>query len=95
MIQKHFEKIIVGTALTVAASVIVPIAKNTLRPLASAGIMGTKELMNRAKSAVVIAREEVEDIIAEAQFERMKKQFDRELESEDNVNEDPKQNYLH
>ncbi|NOV04338.1 DUF5132 domain-containing protein [Paenibacillus planticolens] len=79
MIQKNIDKIIIGTALTVAASALLPIAKSTLQPITEAGIQGSGGLLTRVRSLLQIAREEVEDIIAEAQFERMKKQLDREI----------------
>jgi hypothetical protein len=79
MIQKSLDKWIVGAALTMAASALLPIAKNTLRPMAATGLQGAMGLMRSTKSAIQIAREEMEDIIAEAQFERMKKQLDREI----------------
>jgi hypothetical protein len=77
MIQKNMDKIIIGTALTIAASALLPIAKSTLQPIAAAGFQ-------RARSFLQIAREEVEDIIAEAQFERMKQKLDKEIEMLDN-----------
>lgn len=36
----------------------------------------------RTKTSFQLVREEVEDIIAEAQFERMKKQMDQEMDLE-------------
>jgi hypothetical protein len=81
MLQKNMDKLIVGAALVAAATVIVPIAKSTLRPLLASGLTAGEGLMKRAKSYVQIAKEEVEDIVAEAQFERMKKQLDREIAS--------------
>ncbi|WP_231571113.1 DUF5132 domain-containing protein [Gordoniibacillus kamchatkensis] len=64
-----------------AVSALLPIAKTTLKPLAQSGIQGATGLINRAKYALQVARDEVEDIIAEAQFERMKKQIDKEIAS--------------
>jgi hypothetical protein len=81
--QRTTEKIIVGAALTLAVSALLPIAKSTLKPLAASGIQGVRGLANRAKYALQVARDEVEDIIAEAQFERMKKQFDKDIASLD------------
>jgi hypothetical protein len=81
MIQKNIEKIIIGAALVAASSVILPIAKKTLRPLLANGLTAGEGLMHRARSYVQIAKEEVEDIVAEAQFERMKKQLDKEISS--------------
>jgi hypothetical protein len=79
MIQKNLDKLIVGAALAAAASALLPIAKSTLRPLLANGLTAGDGLMNRARSIVQIAKEEVEDIVAEAQFERMKKQLDKEI----------------
>ncbi|NGQ95784.1 DUF5132 domain-containing protein [Brevibacillus sp. SYP-B805] len=79
MITKNLEKIITGAALAVAASALLPIAKMTLRPLAMSGMEGVVALVNRTKALMQIAREEVEDIIAEAQYERLKKQINKEI----------------
>ncbi|UUZ95528.1 DUF5132 domain-containing protein [Paenibacillus sp. P25] len=79
MIQKNLDKWIVGAALAVAASALLPIAKSTLRPLTSSGVQGGFGLLSRVRSVIQTAREEVEDIIAEAQFERMKKQLDLDI----------------
>lgn len=87
MIAKHMEKIITGAALALAASALLPIAKTTLRPLALSGLEGVSTLVNRTKSAMQIAREEVEDIIAEAQYERLKKQLNREIAMGDSQDE--------
>lgn len=81
MIQKNLDKIIIGTALTVAASALLPIAKETFRPIVANGMQGGSSLFQRARSIVQMAREEVEDIVAEAQFERMKQQLDKEIAS--------------
>jgi hypothetical protein len=79
MIQKNLDNIIVGAALTVAASTLLPIAKSTFSPLAASGLQSGAGLLNHARSLIQKAREEVEDIVAEAQFERMKKQMDQEI----------------
>lgn len=82
MLQKNAEKLIVGAALAVAASTLLPILKSTLKPLAEAGIQGAQGLTDRIKYAYQVARDEVEDIVAEAQFERMKKRLDHEIANE-------------
>jgi hypothetical protein len=79
MIQKNLDNIIVGAALAVAASTLLPIAKSTFSPLAASGLQSGTGLLNNARSLLQKAREEVEDIVAEAQFERMKKQMDQEI----------------
>ncbi len=79
MPQKVVEKVIVGAALTMAASVLLPIAKKSIPSLVQTGRMELGELASRTKSMIQMAREEMEDMVAEAQFERMKRQLDREI----------------
>ncbi|HJV45523.1 MAG TPA: DUF5132 domain-containing protein [Bacillota bacterium] len=79
MFQRQIEKVIVGAAFTAAASVLLPILKETLPPTIRAGREGLNSLVHRGKDSLMYIREEIEDIVAEAQFERMKKQMDREI----------------
>ncbi len=72
---KNPERIIVGAALALAASALLPI----LKPLAAGGVQALAGLADKAKYAMQLAREEAEDIVAEAQFERMKKRLDKEI----------------
>ncbi|MDB5055323.1 MAG: hypothetical protein JWM44_3373 [Bacilli bacterium] len=81
MKQKSVEQIIVGAALTLAASALLPIVKTTIRPIAISGIQGAKALTTQVKSTFQRTREELEDIVAEAKFERLKKQLDHEIAS--------------
>lgn len=78
---KNIEKtsLITGVALGLTASVISPILKDTLQNLAIVGVRGAIEVAESTKSILKMAREEIEDIIAEAQFERIKKQLDEEI----------------
>ena len=68
--------LITGAALTVAATALVPVVTGTLRPLAVLGVKGIIGLLDGTKTTIQYAREEFEDIVAEAQFERMKRQGD-------------------
>jgi hypothetical protein len=56
-----------------------PILKSTFFTLGIIGVRGTLSLVDSTKTTLRLAKEEIEDIIAEAQFERMKNQFDQEL----------------
>jgi hypothetical protein len=84
MNQKRLEKLTVISGLTLAVSALLPVAKTTLVTLL--GKDGTKKLAIRAISVVHYAREEIEDIVAEAQFERMKKRIAHEI---DDYNDTP------
>ena len=57
-----------------------PMTETVLRSLAILGIRGVLSIADFTKSALQFAREEVEDILAEAEFERLKKQVDQEIE---------------
>lgn len=72
--------LITGAALTLAASALVPVFRDTLKPLALLGIRGMVGVVDTARTTIGLVREEIEDIVAEAQFERLKKDMDQEIE---------------
>lgn len=78
---KNIEKtaLITGAALGLTATAILPIMKSTLMTLGIIGVKGTISLVESTKSTLKLAKEEVEDIIAEAQFQRMSDQLDKEI----------------
>lgn len=82
MLERNTDRLIVGTALAFAASTLWPIVKTTLKPLTETGVQGASFLTDRIQYAVQIARDEMEDIVAEAQFERMRKRLDQEISAE-------------
>ncbi|MEK8126637.1 DUF5132 domain-containing protein [Paenibacillus filicis] len=82
MLERNTEKLIVGAALAFATSTLWPIVKNTLKPLAETGMHGAAGLTDRIQYVLQVARDEVEDIVAEAQFERMRKKLDRDIAAE-------------
>lgn len=75
------EGMITGVGLALAASVLLPVVKNAARPLTAAGIQGINLVGNQVKSGLGYLREEVEDLVAEAQFERFKQSMDEEIQS--------------
>ena len=78
---KNIEKtgLITGAALGLTATAILPIMKSALLTLGIIGVRGTISLVDSTKTTIKLAKEEIEDIIAEAQFERMKDQLDKEI----------------
>ena len=78
---KNIEKtgLITGMALGLTATAILPIMKSTLLTLGIIGVRGTICLADSTKTTLKLAKEEIEDIIAEAQFERLKNQLDKEI----------------
>lgn len=65
-------KIVIGSTLALASAALLPVVRNTLRPLVESGAKGVKSTFETIK-------EEVEDIIVEAKMDRMQKQFEKEL----------------
>ncbi|MCZ8515643.1 DUF5132 domain-containing protein [Paenibacillus filicis] len=80
MLEKNAERLLVGAVLALAASTLLPVARRTLIPLAETGLQTLSGLTERVKAGIEIARNEVEDVVAEAQFERMRKRLDKEIE---------------
>jgi len=78
---KNIEKtgLITGVALGLTATAILPIMKSALLTLSIIGVRGTMSLVDSTKTTIGLAKEEIEDIVAEAQFERMKNQLDKEI----------------
>ncbi|MBA2870936.1 putative neutral ceramidase superfamily lipid hydrolase [Anoxybacillus calidus] len=70
--QRGLQRLIVGSALVIASTVILPIARETLRPI-------MKDLSKQMKYLLVSTKEGIEDIVAEVKFERMKKQLDKDM----------------
>ncbi|MDA8226851.1 MAG: DUF5132 domain-containing protein [Desulfitobacterium hafniense] len=77
--QKPNQELLTSDPISAVGSIIGPIIGGTLRPLAMVGIKSLLFLANTTKTTVQLAREEIEDIVAEAQFERMKNQLDKEI----------------
>jgi hypothetical protein len=78
--QPSWEGVVTGIGVTLAAAVLAPVVKEVARPLVAAGAHGAALLMEQVRSGVSYVKEEVEDLVAEAQFERLKRSIDRELE---------------
>lgn len=71
MVQRGIQRVIVGSALVIATSALLPIAKEVLRPVA-------RDLSRQMKFLLVSAKEGIEDVVAEVKFERMKAQLDKD-----------------
>lgn len=79
MINQQVERIVVGTALVLGASVLLPIARKTLSTAVAAGSMTLSGAVSGIRTGFHLAKEELEDIVAEAQFERVKRQMEKEI----------------
>jgi hypothetical protein len=56
--------------------------KDVLQPLAAIGKQSLHDFLERTQYLVQLTREEIEDIVAEAQYERLRKKLDREIANE-------------
>ncbi|HWO95056.1 MAG TPA: hypothetical protein VNM45_01635 [Bacillus sp. (in: firmicutes)] len=72
MIQSNLQRVIVGSALVIATTALIPIARQTLRPV-------VRDLSKQMKYFIVSAKEGLEDMAAEVKFERMKKQMSQDM----------------
>ncbi|MDQ0247050.1 putative neutral ceramidase superfamily lipid hydrolase [Bacillus fengqiuensis] len=72
MIQSNLQRVIVGSALVIATTALIPIARQTLRPV-------VRDLSKQMKYFLVSAKEGLEDMAAEVKFERMKKQMSQDM----------------
>lgn len=88
--QRDIQRVIVGSALVLAASAVLPIAQKTIRPI-------VRDLSRQMKFLMVSAKEEIEDIVAEVKFERMKQQLSEQnlIECEVEIVSDRESRILH
>ncbi len=82
MIERGLQRAIIGSALVIASTALLPIAKQTLRPI-------VRNVSRNMRYMLVSTKEGIEDIVAEVKFERMKKQLDEGMliEYDGEVNE--------
>jgi len=73
------EGVVTTLGLALAATVLLPAAKRLGGPVASVGVTGAGAVTDRLKGGFAYLKEEVEDIVAEAQWEVMRKKLDREI----------------
>lgn len=72
MLERNLQRIVVGSALAIATTALVPVVRNTLRPI-------IWDLSRQMKYLIVSAKEGIEDIAAEVKFERIRKSLDKDI----------------
>jgi hypothetical protein len=75
----NFERVVIGTALVVATPILLPIVKTTVGMAGDVGARTMTAVWSGVRTTARVVKEEVEDIVAEAQFERLKKHVDQEI----------------
>jgi hypothetical protein len=73
------EGIVTGVGLTLAAALLMPVIRQVAQPIAAAGLQSAALVNQQLKSGISYIREEIEDIVAEAQWERLKQSIDRDI----------------
>lgn len=61
-----------GVGIALLGALMLPAVKDKLRPMALKAFQGIMDLSEQAQGLVSTMREDIEDIVAEAQFEKMK-----------------------
>jgi hypothetical protein len=87
MIERNLQRIIIGSALALATTALLPVVKKTLRPI-------MVDLSKQMRYLIVATKEEIEDMAAEVKFERMRKSLDKEIFIDSEVYEVENQNQI-
>jgi hypothetical protein len=87
MIERNLRRIVIGSALALATTALMPVIKKTLRPI-------MLDLSKQMRYLIVATKEEIEDMAAEVKFERMRKSLDKEIFIDSEVYEVENQNRI-
>ncbi|MCM2536009.1 DUF5132 domain-containing protein [Neobacillus pocheonensis] len=87
MFGRTLQRVVVGSAIAIATTALLPVIKNTLRPIA-------RDLTRQMKYFVVVTKEGIEDLAAEVKFERLRKSLDKDIFIESEVPETENQNRI-
>jgi hypothetical protein len=68
-----------GIGVAVLGALLFPTLKDSLHPVAMKAMQGVKDLSEQARGLLGSVREDMEDLVAEAEFERLKNSIDSEL----------------
>jgi hypothetical protein len=85
MIERNLQRIVIGSALALATTALLPVIKKTLQPI-------MLDLSKQMRYLIVATKEEIEDMAAEVKFERMRKSLDKEIFIDSEVYEVENQN---
>ncbi|MDE3839612.1 hypothetical protein C0966_09610 [Bacillus methanolicus] len=88
MLERNLQRIVVGSALAIATTALVPVVRNTLRPI-------IWDLSRQMKYLIVTAKEGIEDIAAEVKFERIRKSLDKDIFIDGEVHKAENQNRVY
>lgn len=72
-----------GLGAAVLAALLIPGVKDALKPVLGKIVSGVNELSEQAQGLISSVKEDMEDMVAEAQFEKLKQSIDSEVGEED------------
>ncbi len=72
-----------GLGAVVLAALLIPGVKDALKPVLGKIVSGVNELSEQAQGLISSVKEDMEDMVAEAQFEKLKQSIDSEVGEED------------
>ncbi|WP_051348790.1 hypothetical protein [Peribacillus kribbensis] len=72
MFERNIQRLVVGSAIAIATTALLPVVKKTLSPI-------VQDFTKQMRYLMVTAKEGIEDMAAEVKFERMRKAIDKEL----------------
>lgn len=75
----NVERVVIGTALLAATPILLPIVKTTVEVAGNIGAKTAATAWSGLRTTTRMVKEEIEDIVAEAQFERLKQRIDKEI----------------
>ncbi|UQD52756.1 hypothetical protein C0971_12470 [Bacillus methanolicus] len=87
MLERNLQRIVVGSALAIATTALIPVVRNTLRPI-------IWDLSRQMKYLIVTAKEGIEDMAAEVKFERIRKSLDKDIFIDGEMYEEVNQNRI-
>jgi hypothetical protein len=75
-----------GVGVAVLGALLFPTIKESLHPVAMKAMQGVRDLSEQAQGLLSGVRENIEDLVAEAEFERLKSSIDSAVSEEELVN---------
>lgn len=75
----HTKNLAYGAGLALLAVLMYPTLRDTLHPVIAKAAQGFADLSERAQGFISSMREDMEDLVAEAEFEKLKQSIDSEI----------------
>lgn len=87
MLERNLQRIVIGSAMVLATSALLPVVKNTMRPI-------VRDVSRQMKYLIVMTKEGIEDFAAEVKFERIRKSLDKDIFIDGETSESENQNRI-